>query len=64
MSLEGRFPLHCRVKTPSGRLAEVRRHLAGASKQDCFERVICRYVDGRRADDWVTLQPRFLTRVG
>ena len=58
-----RFPLNCRVRTPSGRLAQVRRHLSGMSKQDHFERVICVYVDSKRADDCVTLQPQFLTRL-
>ena len=58
-----RFPLNCRVRTPSGRLAQVRRHLSGTSKQDHFERVICVYLDGRREDDCVTLQPQFLTRL-
>lgn len=58
-----RFPLNCRVRTPSGRLAQVRRHLSGTSKQDHFERVICVYMDGTRADDCVTLQPQFLTRL-
>ena len=62
-SAAGRFPLNCRVRTPSGRLAQVRRHLSGTSKQDHFERVICVYVDGMRADDCVTLQPQFLTRL-
>lgn len=63
LSVQERFPPNCRVRTPSGRLAEVRRYLNGASKYDHFDRVICEYVDGRRNDDWVTLQPHFLTRV-
>ena len=63
LSLPERFPPNCRVRTPSGRLAEVRRYLNGSSKHDHFERVICEYVDDRRSDDWVTLQPHFLTRV-
>ena len=63
LSLSERFPLNCRVRTPSGRLAEVRRYLNGSSKHDHFERVICKYIDDRRADDWVTLQPHFLKRV-
>lgn len=63
MSFATRFPIDCHVRTPSGRLAAVRRHLSGASKHDHFERVICEYIDGRRPNDWVTLQPRFLSRV-
>ena len=63
LSIHERFPLNCRVRTPSGRIAEVRRYLNGASKHDHFDRVICEYIDDRRADDWVTLQPHFLTRV-
>lgn len=57
------FPIGCRVRTPTGRIAEVCRCLAGASKYDHFDRVMCRYVDGTRANDLVTLQPRFLTRI-
>ena len=63
LPLEMRFPVNCRVMTPSGRLARVRRYLLGSSKQDHFERLICEYADGKRADDWVTLQPQFLAKL-
>lgn len=63
LPLAERFPLHCRVKTPTGRTARVCRHMRGTSKKDPFERLICVYVDGRYASDRVTLQPCFLTRL-
>jgi hypothetical protein len=44
------------VITPSGRLAEVKKLLAGTSKKDCFSRLTCRYLDGGPRD-LVTLQP-------
>ena len=63
LPLEMRFPVNCRVMTPTGRLARVRRYLTGSSKQDHFERLICEYIDVKKTDDWVTLQPRFLVRL-
>lgn len=63
LPLDRRFPLNCRVTTPTGRLARVRRYLTGSSKQDHFERLICEYIDGKKTDDWVTLQPQFLTKL-
>lgn len=63
LPLEKRFPVNCRVMTPTGRLARVRRYLVGSSKHDHFERLICEYTDGKRADDWVTLQPQFLVKL-
>ncbi len=63
LPLDKRFPVNCRVLTPTGRVARVRRYLTGTSKQDHFERLICEYADGQRADDWVTLQPQFLTKL-
>lgn len=47
------------VITPSGRRAIVKRILSGASKFDCFSRIICRYEDGKPGD-LVTLQPHQL----
>lgn len=63
LPLEKRFPVNCRVMTPTGRIARVRRYLVGSSKQDHFERLICEYADGKRTDDWVTLQPQFLVKL-
>ena len=63
LPLEKRFPVNCRVMTPTGRLARVRRYLVGSSKQDHFERLICEYADGKRTNDWVTLQPQFLVKL-
>ena len=63
LPLDKRFPVNCRVMTPTGRLARVRRYLVGSSKQDHFERLICEYADGTRANDWVTLQPQFLVKL-
>jgi hypothetical protein len=53
------FPVGTPVITPSGRRAVVVRQLTGASKRDCFSRVICRY-EGGGAKDLVTLQPHQL----
>jgi hypothetical protein len=47
------------VLTPSGRRAIVVRLLTGASKRDCFSRVMVRYEGGKRSD-LVTLQPHQL----
>lgn len=47
------------VLTPSGRRAIVVRLLSGASKKDCFSRVMVRYEDGG-SKDLVTLQPHQL----
>ena len=63
LPLDKRFPVNCRVMTPTGRLARVRRYLIGSSKQDHFERLICEYADGQRSNDWVTLQPQFLVKL-
>lgn len=63
LPLEKRFPVNCSVMTPTGRLARVRRYLVGSSKQDHFERLICEYADGKRTNDWVTLQPQFLVKL-
>ena len=63
LPLDKRFPVNCRVMTPTGRLARVRRYLVGTSKQDHFERLICEYADGKRKNDWVTLQPQFLVKL-
>lgn len=63
LPLEKQFPINCRVMTPTGRVARVQRYLLGSSKQDHFERLICEYIDGKRTDDWVTLQPRFLVKL-
>lgn len=53
------FPLKSIVLTPSGRRAVVIKHLSGASKFDCFSRIVCRYEGGGRKD-LVTLQPHQL----
>lgn len=53
------FPVGTVVITPSGRRAIVKKTLRGASKFDCFERVVCRY-EGGDARDLVTLQPHQL----
>lgn len=63
LPLDERFPVNCRVMTPTGRLARVRRYLLGSSKYDHFERVICEYADGNKTNDWVTLQPQFLVKL-
>lgn len=42
--------------TPSGREVVVVKPLHGASKVDCFDRIVFRYVDGG-PKDLVTLQP-------
>ncbi|WAW06386.1 RusA family crossover junction endodeoxyribonuclease [Oxalobacter formigenes] len=63
LPLDKRFPVNCRVMTPTGRMARVRRYLVGSSKKDHFERLICEYADGKRTNDWVTLQPQFLVKL-
>lgn len=63
LPLDKRFLVNCRVMTPTGRMARVRRYLVGSSKKDHFERLICEYADGKRTNDWVTLQPQFLVKL-
>lgn len=53
------FPLGSLATTPTGRRVVVVKHLSGASKRDCFTRIICRY-EGGGAKDLVTLQPHQL----
>lgn len=50
------------VLTPTGRRAVVVKHLSGASKKDCFTRIMLRYVGGG-PKDLVTLQPHQLTKI-
>lgn len=47
------------VLTPTGRRAQVVRILSGASKFDCFSRVMVRY-EGGGPKDLATLQPHLL----
>lgn len=50
------------VLTPTGRRAVVVKHLSGASKTDCFTRIMLRYAGGG-PKDLVTLQPHQLTKI-
>jgi hypothetical protein len=58
---ESEFAVGTIVLTPSGRRAIVRKYMSGASKRDCFDRVILQY-EGGHARDLVTLQPHQLRR--
>ena len=55
LPLEKRFPVNCRVMTPTGRLARVRRYLVGSSKQDHFERLISEERERKSTTVWETL---------
>lgn len=55
------FPIGCTVTTPTGRRAVVVKHLTGASKFDCFSRVMIHY-EGGGPKDLATLQPQLLKR--
>lgn len=56
------FSVKQKVRTPSGRLAFVKKLLSGASKRDAFDRIVCQY-EGGGAKDLVTLQPHQLEPV-
>lgn len=53
------LPIGVWVVTPSGRRAQVIKHLSGSSKFDCFSRVMIRY-EGGGPKDLATLQPHLL----
>lgn len=55
------FPMGTRVTTPSGRTGVVTKHRGAESKLDHFQRITV-LLDGKRKNDYVTLQPHLLTK--
>jgi len=55
------FPMGTRVTTPSGRTGVVTKHRGSESKFDHFQRITV-LLDGKRKNDYVTLQPHLLTK--
>ncbi len=53
------FPIGTRVTTPSGRTGVVTKHRGAESKLDHFQRITV-LLDGKRKNDYVTLQPHLL----
>mgnify|MGYP000877083197 CR=1 FL=1 len=53
------IPVGAVVKTPTGRVGVVIKHLKGQSKKDAFDRVMVRY-NGKNKRDLATLQPHLL----
>lgn len=53
------FPMGTRVTTPSGRTGVVTKHRGAESKLDHFQRITV-LLDGKRKNDYVTLQPHLL----